>query len=171
VYNVGGNGTLGRAYTVKQTVDDLDRRILDCLSDDARMSASEIARRLSYVTPRTVRRRIDTLVRKGIIEFVALPRASALGYDVLADISVETQPGKVREVAILLAELQSVTYVAMVAGDCDVSIQASATDVQDLQRFIHDEVHAIPGVQRTKVFLLTEVLKATWDWKIPGELP
>jgi Lrp/AsnC family transcriptional regulator for asnA, asnC and gidA len=100
---------------------------------------------------------------------VCNPRA--LGYRIAADISIETEPRKVAEVAERLTQLDRVSYVALVAGDRDVAIQVNVADVEDLQTFISDELQAIPGVRRTKTYLLTRILKDIYEWPIPAHLP
>ena len=48
-------------------IDEIDRAILECLREDARMHASEIARRMGNMTARAVRNRLDRLVSTGYI--------------------------------------------------------------------------------------------------------
>jgi Lrp/AsnC family transcriptional regulator for asnA, asnC and gidA len=135
------------------------------------MSCSEIARRLGSAPARTVRNRIASLVRKQIVAIRAGAIPRTLGYGIRADIAIEVEPGKVREVAEALAEVDVVYYVALSTGDCDVSAAVVAADTEDLQAFLTETLHRIPGVQRTKTFILTDVLKEICDWQVPTKLP
>lgn len=156
---------------MKSRIDDVDRSIVDLLMGDGRMPCAEIARALGNVSARTVRSRIRRLSEKGIIKVTAVASAKALGYRIVADISIETEPRKVREVAEVAATIESVSYVAVVAGDRDLFVQANAADIEDLQALITEELQAIPGVRSTRTTLLTQILKDIYEWRIPAELP
>lgn len=154
------------------TIDDTDRAIIDLLMDDGRRPSTHIARLLGTVSAKTVSRRLDRLLSEGIIKVVAVADHRALGYAVIADIGVETKPGRAEEVGHALAAINQVNYVALVTGDCDVWIQLRAADMEDLQRFILRKLHKIPGVRRTSTALLfTSALKDIDSWRIPAVLP
>jgi Lrp/AsnC family transcriptional regulator for asnA, asnC and gidA len=156
---------------MKLKLDEMDRAILDCLRRDGRMPAAEIARQLGYVSSRAVRNRIRSLIETGVIAITARAIPRAVGYGIRADIAIEVEPGKVREVAEALAKVDVVYYVAITTGDCDVSAAVVAADIEDLQTFITGTLHSIPGVQRTRTFVLTNILKEICDWPFPAEVP
>ncbi len=156
---------------MRPKVDRSDRAIIDLLMEDGRMPCAEIARSLGDVSARTVRNRIRRLREKGIIKVTAVASPKALGYRIVADISIETEPRRVKEVAEALTRLHKVSYVAIVAGDRDVTIQANAADIEDLQTLLTDGVQGTPGVQRTKTHLLTQILMDIYEWRIPAQLP
>ena len=152
-------------------IDELDRAILGFLRENARMPCAEMARRLGHVSARTVSNRIKRLRRKGIITITAAAVPSALGYTIAADVYIEVEPLKVMHVAEALVELDTVVYVAVTTGDADLSIQVHSVDTGDLQRFVTEKVHAIPGVRKTKAFVITQVVKQSCDWPFPEALP
>jgi Lrp/AsnC family transcriptional regulator for asnA, asnC and gidA len=156
---------------MRPKVDDLDRAILSLLQANARMPAAEMARRLGNVSARTVSNRIRKLTEKGVIVIMAGAVPSALGYSIAADVYVEVEPRKLTEVAKALANLDRVVYVALTTGDADLSIQVHAIDIQDLRKLITEKVHAIPGVWRTKTFVIMQVIKQSCDWQFPARLP
>ena len=156
---------------MKSPLDETDRAILGCLYEDGRMSSAEIARRVGNVSVRTVSNRIHHLTARRIIAIRAVVYPEAVGYDIIADASIEVEPGKAREVAEALVNCSRVNYVAIVTGESDLSSSVYARDVHDLQTFIHDELQRIPGVRRTKTYLITEILRRWDDWRIPDELP
>jgi DNA-binding Lrp family transcriptional regulator len=45
------------------------------------------------------------------------------------------------------------------------------TSMADLQTFINDKLHALPGVRKTRTYVLTRVLKQSCDWPFPRRLP
>jgi Lrp/AsnC family transcriptional regulator for asnA, asnC and gidA len=155
---------------MKPKVDELDGAILGFLQEDARMPCSEMARRLGYVTARTVRNRLSRLIDKQIIVLSAGAVPESLGLVIAADVYIDVEAGKVTEVADALCELPEVYYVALVTGESDISAAVVATDVDSLQTLITQTIHPIPGVRKTRVYLLTRMLKRSYDWPIPEEL-
>lgn len=152
---------------MKPKVDNVDRAILKLLQEDARMSSSEIARRLGYVSRRTVRNRMKRLRDKDIIALSAGAVPGSLGYAISADIYIDVDAGKVMEVADALCKLPEVYYVALISGESDISAASVATDVDSLQTFITETIHSIPGIRKTRVYLLTRILKHSYDWPFP----
>ena len=156
---------------MKSKVDELDRSILRCLHENARMSSAEIARRVGDAPARTVRSRLRRLVDRGLIRMSAGAVPEALGFGIRADIVIDVKPGQMDAVAERLGELDQVSYVALSTGDFDISAAFVATDVNALRTFVTETVHRIPGINRTRVNVLTKVLKRSSDWPFPEELP
>jgi len=102
-------------------IDEVDRAILDCLQEDARMQCSDISRRLGNMTARAIRNRLDRLISEGFIAVSAGAVAYRLGYPISADIYMGVEPGKIQEVPRRLTELDEVFYVALTTGDTDIS--------------------------------------------------
>ncbi|RLD09817.1 MAG: Lrp/AsnC family transcriptional regulator [Chloroflexota bacterium] len=156
---------------MKAKIDDLDREIFECLREDARMHASEIARRLGHITARAVRNRLDRLVKEGFIAITAGAVPERLGFPISADIYIDVEPGKIEQVAQKLEELDEVFYVALTTGDTDISASVVAVSMGALQDFISKKMHTIPGVTKTKTYVLTKILKQSCDWAFPEKLP
>jgi DNA-binding Lrp family transcriptional regulator len=155
---------------MKPQVDDVDRAILECLREDARMPCAEIARRLGYISGRAVRKRLKRLLEKGTIAISAGAMPESLGMVIRADVLISVEPGKVTQVADSLCRLDEVNYLALSTGDCDISAALVAKDLDSLQTFVTQSVHSIPGVQRVTIYVLTKVLKESYDWSLPKEL-
>jgi Lrp/AsnC family transcriptional regulator for asnA, asnC and gidA len=156
--------------SARSHVDEIDRAILNCLQQDARMPCTQIAGQIGYITPRAIRNRLQSLLERGYIAIEAGAIPERLGYVISADISVEAQPGTIRQVADSLCDLDQVIYVALSTGDTDISASIVATDMDDLQTYITEKVHSIPGVRKTRTIVLTRVLKQSYDWPFPEEL-
>ena len=132
---------------------------------------SEIARQLGYMTPRAVRNRLHRLREESFIAITAGAIPERLGFAISADIAVDVEPGMTEQVAQSLAKLDQVYYVAMTTGDSDISTSVVAASMGDLQTFITDKLHSIPGVRKTRTNVLTQVLKQSCDWPFPENLP
>lgn len=164
-------GETGEGLEMRTRIDDIDRAILDCLREDARMPSSEISRRLACITARGVRKRLGKLIDDGVIAITAGAVPEMLGFPISADIAIDVEPGKTQEVAQRLVELDDVYYVALTTGDTDVSASVVVVSMGDLQAFIGDKLHSIPGVRKTRTYVLTKVLKQSCDWPFPETLP
>lgn len=156
---------------MKARIDDADRAILDCLREDARMQCSEIARRLGYITARAVRKRLRKLRDEGFIAITAGALPERLGYAIKADIAIDVEPGMMQEVAQRLIALDEIIYVALTTGDTDVAATVVVVTMADLQDFIGDKLHSIPGVRKTRTYVITRLLKDSCNWPFPRELP
>ena len=152
---------------MKPKVDNVDRAILKLLQEDVRMSCSEMARRLGDVSERTIRNKLRRLLDRNIITLSAGAVPETLGYVIAADIYIDVEAGKVTDVADALCKLPVVYYVALISGESDISAACVATDVDSLQTFITETIHTIPGVRKTRVYLLTRILKQSYGWPFP----
>ena len=150
--------------------DNIDWKIITLLNDDGRMPSTEIARELGNVSARTVSNRINTLTEKGIINVRAVVDPEKVGYGVLADVFLEVEPGRVREVAQQAAEFPQSSYVACATGESDVSISLRVRSIEELFDFVTEKLGTIPGVRRTHSYLLPLKIKDLDTWLPPNVL-
>lgn len=151
-------------------IDDIDRSIISCLQEDSRQPSAEIARRLG-VAERTVRARIDRLVQDEVVHLAAIVNPRAVGYSVTADVFLEVALGQVQEVADQVALIDEVCYVGLTTGDRDISLQIHAPSVDALYDFVTEKLNRIPGVLRSKTYVIPRVSKHIPDWRLPRNLP
>lgn len=149
-------------------LDRTDWEILVLLNKDGRMPNAEIARRLGNISARTVANRIKALTDRGIINIRAIVNPEMVGYEVMADVFIEVEPGRVREVAEIVAEFPQVSYVACATGESDVSISLRVRNIEELFNFTTEELGKIPGIRRTQSYLLPLKLKDLDSWLPPG---
>jgi Lrp/AsnC family transcriptional regulator for asnA, asnC and gidA len=150
--------------------DRFDWKIIALLNEDGRMPSAEIARKLGNVSARTVTNRINALTEHGIIKIRAVVNPQLVGYGVLADVFVEAEPGRVREVAQQAAEYPESSYVACATGESDVSISLRARSIEELFDFVTEKLGKISGVRRTRTHLLPLKIKDMDTWLPPNVL-
>jgi Lrp/AsnC family transcriptional regulator for asnA, asnC and gidA len=148
-------------------IDKFDLRIVNLLLEDGRMSASEIARRLGDISERAVRYRIERMLEEDVIRISAIVRPEAFGLSIKADVLMEVESDRIREVAQKMTECENVTYVACSIGETDVSIQVVAKDTDEIYRFVTETVRKIPGVRRTTTSIVPLILKDVYQWRVP----
>lgn len=140
-------------------LDDLDRTIIALLSEDGRLSASEIAGKIGGVSERTVRNRIAALLQSRMIMIGAIPDPTAMGREVQADIMFEIEPGKVDDVAIALGEFDEVGYLAATAGRFNLTAAVFVETHAALLDFCETVVGRIPGVRRVEPCIILRMYK------------
>jgi Lrp/AsnC family transcriptional regulator for asnA, asnC and gidA len=148
-------------------IDRIDCTIVRLLMEDGRMSCTEIARRIGKISARAVQRRIDRLVKSGVISISAIVNPKAVGFPVIADVWMEIEPGRILEVARELVKFEQISYVACSTGDRDLSVQVCARDNEELYRFVADVIGNVPGVRKTSTMLVPLILKDIYNWEIP----
>jgi Lrp/AsnC family transcriptional regulator for asnA, asnC and gidA len=139
-------------------MDTLDRRIIALLESNGRASNARIARDVG-VSEGTVRRRLKRLIQDKIINVVALPDPSKLGYNSEAIIGVQVDPDQVDAVAAKLSSLQHTRWVAVTTGTYDVFAWATLPSAEELGIFLREKIGPIPGVRRTETFVNLAVTK------------
>jgi Lrp/AsnC family transcriptional regulator for asnA, asnC and gidA len=148
-------------------LDRTDWKIITLLNQDGRMSSAEIARKLGNVSARTVTNRIDILVEQGIINICSIVNPESLEYCILADVFIKTQPGVLRQVANMIAEMPQVSYVVCATGDTDIIISVRAKSIEELYDFVTEKIGKTHGVIQTQTYLLPLVLKDNISWLPP----
>lgn len=129
-------------------IDKTDIRILCELRENARMSNSEIAKKLG-VTEATVRRRIKNLIENGIImRFSIHIDYRLIENTVKAYIHLKTVTDKLDKVVKEVVNHPRVVAVYRVTGEYDLLVVALFVGMTELQEFIDTELK-MDGVKET----------------------
>ncbi len=131
-------------------VDRIDRRIIDILREDGRISWKELADRV-HLAPSSVADRVRRLETAGVIGgFQARIDPRALGRDVRAVVDVALPPGTdPAEFEARLAERDEVALAMYVTGPADYTIIVDCAGAAGLDSFIR-WLKAEGGVARTE---------------------
>ena len=136
----------------------LDRKIIRCLSDDARMPVSKVAETLG-VPDSTVRHRLARLTESGVISFVTLTDPLKLGYRFWVMIGLKVDLGKIQDILKRLAEFQEIYFVAAATGSFDVIVNAVFISDGHLFRFLSESLSRVDGVKDTVTFVYIAIPK------------
>ena len=142
-------------------MDELDTKIVQLLQADGRASNAHIAR-IVGVSEGTVRRRLRRLVQDEIVKVIAVPNLGKMGYNTAALIGLQTDPGRVDDVAEAIATLEEAQYVAVTTGAYDVFTWVGLTSASELGAFLRSKIGTIPGVRRTETFVNLAIKKRTY---------
>ncbi|HET6918133.1 MAG TPA: Lrp/AsnC family transcriptional regulator [Jiangellaceae bacterium] len=127
-------------------MDALDARLIRAISDKPRAGVMELTRQLG-VARSTITARLDKLQQRGIICGFDLD-LRAMGYEVLAFVSLEIAQGQLQHVAKDLREIPEVLEIHSVTGPGDLHCRVVAHTNDHLQRII-DRILEVQGVDRT----------------------
>ena len=143
-------------------MDKIDIKILALLQDNARITNSEIARRVGMV-PSGVLERIKKLEANGtIFDYTARLNAESLDLGLCAFIFVRTNetPGYC-DTSQKLAELPEILEVHHVAGEDCYLLKIRLKNNQSLAGFMREKLGTIPTIVSTRTVIVLETIKET----------
>jgi DNA-binding Lrp family transcriptional regulator len=139
-------------------LDDLDRRLIALLREDARLPGATLARRLG-VSRGTVQNRIERLRAAGVLlGFTARLRGDAEGAPVRAVMSIEVRSADTRAVVAALRRMPDVGRVHSTNGRWDLVAEINAADLGALDRAL-GEIRALKPVANSETSILLAELK------------
>ena len=136
-------------------LDELDRKILDLLTQNARYTYSELGERLG-LSRVAIKNRMDALEERGIIEgYTVIVNPQKLGSAVSCYYELEARPDVLPEILRRLEACPTVTQIYRVTGECCLHIHAVAADKEELERLMNEVLDRLPGVEKltTRVIL------------------
>lgn len=143
-----------------------DRAIIRQLQRNARMSYAELSR-ATGIPESTVRRRMDRLQQRGVIEFAMVADPSKLGYELWAMIGLRVELQKLAEIGARLREMNEVNFAAFLTGNFDIMIQVIVRSQENLVDFLTQRLAAIDGVRSTETFVMPYIIKPMTSWVLP----
>src|SRR5215469_15961013 len=150
--------------------DDLDRRIVAALVDDARATYAEVGASVGLSAP-AVKRRVDRLRASGAITgFSAQVDPAALGWTTEAYVELfcrgRTSP---RDIAAAVAKHPEVVDACTVTGEADALLQIRAADVRHVEQVV-ERLGAEPFVVRTRsVIVLSRLVHRPDALSVPPD--
>lgn len=131
----------------------LDMKIIKALQKDARKPIIQLAREVG-ANEATVRRRIDKLLKEGIIErFTVVLDYHKLGRIIKAFIGFRVQPAKLKEIVDHLAKYPDIQVLYRTSGDTDIFAEVIFEKMEDLNEFLEKEL-GLEGILGTIVTIV-----------------
>jgi DNA-binding Lrp family transcriptional regulator len=135
-----------------------DEQLISLLRENARLSVSGIARRLS-VSRTAAQMRLQKLERNGVIEgYTVRLSAEFLEDRVRALVMIKSPPGKRGKIETALSAIPQLIKLYSISGAFDLSAVIAAASVADLDAAL-DEIGRLDGVDDTmsSVILSTKI--------------
>jgi Lrp/AsnC family transcriptional regulator, leucine-responsive regulatory protein len=147
-------------------MDQVDRKILELLMDNGRLSYVDIAKDLG-LSRVAVRERVNKLIEDGVIEqFTVVINSSKVGKEVSAFFNIDCDPASLVKVAEALAENPSVASCYQMTGPSTLHTHVLVDNFEALERFINEELYALDGITRVDSQILLRRFKSRRGLKL-----
>lgn len=159
------NPRFGERIMANQKIDDTDRRILNVLQKQGRISNADLAERVN-LSASACHRRVQRLEDEGWIkDYVALldPRKVNVPATIFVEITLSAQADEVLEAfEKAVARIPDVLECHLMAGTADYILKVVAENTDDFARIHRQYLTRLPGVaQMQSSFALRTVFKTT----------
>jgi Lrp/AsnC family leucine-responsive transcriptional regulator len=145
-------------------LDRTDRKILELLQRDGRLTNAELADRVS-LSPSPCLRRVRALEEGGVIrQYVALVEPAKVGLGLLAYVVVKLEKRGMMPVDEFSRAVQGwpeVVACYAMTGDMDYLLRVHVEDLAHFSRFVMDSLLKHPGVIDVKSSFVLEQVKET----------
>lgn len=140
-------------------MDQIDIRILRCLTKDARMNASQIGSQVNLSVSAVIER-MRKMEASGLIRgYTAVIDERLAGYDVQALISIRLEHPKYnQEFARQMQAHPRVMECFYITGDFDYQARVCAGSTEELTKVLQD-IKQIPGVSLTRTYVVLDNIK------------
>jgi DNA-binding Lrp family transcriptional regulator len=156
-----GEHPADRPGRTTRPLDDVDRRIVDALVRDGRISIRTLADRI-HISRSNAYARVERLLADRVITgFRAEVAPEPAGLRTSAYVALRIEQNTWREVSAELARVRYIEHAALLGGDYDVLALVRAPDNTALRDVVLGDVQAIPGVLSTRTWLVFEEFDGT----------
>lgn len=142
-------------------MDNIDTKILRCLTKDARMNASQISQQVNLSVSAVIER-MRKLEASGLIKgYTAIIDERLAGINVQAMISIRLEHPKYNaEFNRQMRSHESILDCYYITGDFDYIARIGVRSSEELTKVLHD-IKQIPGVSLTRTYVTLENVKQT----------
>jgi Lrp/AsnC family leucine-responsive transcriptional regulator len=154
---------LKKSETTK-SLDRTDRRILECLQADGRISNVQLARKVN-LTPTPCIERVKRLERQGYIRgysAILNPELVNAGLLVFVEIDLShNSPDAFRRFREEARKLPEIMDCHLVSGNFDYLIKARVSDMKAYRELLGEKILSLPDVKGSRSYVVMEEVKET----------
>lgn len=137
-------------------LDATDQAIVQFLSTDGRASYSDISKAVG-VSVGTVRNRVTQMRESGVLHLNVWLDPYRIGLGIAVTFLIRVEAGSLEAVMEALVSVESIGYIAAVAGDHDLVVDAFCRDVPHMNEILRTEIEPIRGVVSVTSYVVTEI--------------
>ena len=146
------------------SLDDTDRRLLNALQADGRMTNQDLAQTI-HLSPAACFDRVKRLRERGVITgYTALLDPNEVGLPLLIFVEVSLDRTTVQATADFAKAVRATPQILechMVAGGFDYLIKARVKDMAAYRTLLGETLMEMPGVRETRTYAVLEEVKST----------
>lgn len=147
-------------------LDEIDKKILELLSEHGRMSYVDIGKELN-LSRVAIRERVNQLWDNGVIEkFSVVINSERVGKTVSAFFEVDCEPASLVRVAETLANNPVVASCYQMTGPSTLHMHVLVEDFARLEQFINEELYSLNGITRVESHILLRRFKSRTGLKL-----
>jgi len=143
-------------------IDAVDRKILEVIQIDGRISNVDLATKIHLSAPQCFRR-VRSLEERGVLRgYHATVNPEALGFAVTAYVSVSiggNDFGRVREIEAEMRAFPQILECFSVSGEDDYLLKVVSHDLKSLSNFLTDYLMQVPGIDDVRSMICLEEIK------------
>jgi DNA-binding Lrp family transcriptional regulator len=140
-------------------MDELDRKLLQILSTEGRISFTELAHQVR-VSSQTISDRITKMMEKGVItKFTVMVDQAKTGYPITFIVELRVDLSQMNQIQEELCAYPELYQVHVVTGDHDILALGVARDILHLYEIIEEKISNIGGIKATKTSLSLKTVK------------
>lgn len=138
-------------------IDNIDLKILNILSEDAKIPYTEVAKKV-FVSSGTVHVRMKKLEEMGVVVGTTLKLDySKLGYDITCFLGIYLEKSSLYdEVVNKLREVPEIVTIRYTTGNYNIFCKIHCKDTQHLRDVLHDKIQKVDGIESTETFISLE---------------
>jgi Lrp/AsnC family transcriptional regulator, leucine-responsive regulatory protein len=145
-------------------LDAIDRRILNALQDDGRITNLKLAEAV-HLSPTAVLERVKRLTRDGVIRgYEARLDPALLGAGLMVFIEVlldRTVPDVLDQFRAAVQARPEILECHLVAGGFDYLLKTRVADMAAYRALLGSAIWGLPGVRETRTYAVMEEVKST----------
>jgi DNA-binding Lrp family transcriptional regulator len=138
-------------------LDDVDRRLLDALRQDGRVSFEELGRAAQVSRP-AARARVHRMLADGAVRIETIVHPAEAGLMVMAHASVSVRERSAKAVAESLSARDSCPFVSRVVGRVPLVAEIRTSDLRTLEEELA-AIRVLDGVIAVDTVLYTDIVK------------
>ena len=145
-------------------LDDLDRRLLGLLQEDARRSTADLARKLKLSGP-GLQKRLRKLEDRGVIRrYATVVNREAVGLGILCFVHImiaHHRPDSIKRFPDRIKGMREVLECHFLTGEFDYLLKVVVASHEELEKFLFERLMKVSGVDRTRTSIVVKEVKAT----------
>jgi len=147
-----------------KSLDRTDRRILECLQADGRISNVQLARKVN-LTPTPCIERVKRLERQGYIKgYTAILNPELVNAGLLVFVEIDlshNSPDAFRRFREEARRLPEIMDCHLVSGNFDYLIKARVSDMKAYRELLGEKILSLPEVNGSRSYVVMEEVKET----------
>ena len=126
-------------------LDEINLKIIDILSRDSSTPFVEIARKIG-ISDATVHLRVRRMMNRIIGKFTISVNNCRLGYDHLAFLGINVEPGFAEEVVLELSNVEAVLEIHEMHGRFDLILKIRSKDLEEMRDIVVNKIRTLPHI-------------------------